>query len=179
MTKLAFALGFATYAVREKVPRFLQIADVCYGETTPLFCYTAPQNTPQNVAVADITFAAAYLRAYGRELKAGRFLTMLTTDGTDCPEWSLYTRGSVLITAKHVNPAINSSILFEDIAATIDGGSAATAAQQAAALYGCGTTGGSKGAAANMTAPAYNTTAYRASGYSPSGIVIKVVASGA
>jgi hypothetical protein len=63
------------------------VAGQCYAtETAALQCYTAPDNVPQDVNVTDVTFAAAYLRAYGKQLRAGRFLTMLTTDGSDCPE---------------------------------------------------------------------------------------------
>lgn len=63
------------------------VAADCYATETPaLMCYTAPNNTPQDVDVADITFAAAYLRAYGKQLRAGRFFNMLTTDGSTCPE---------------------------------------------------------------------------------------------
>ena len=103
---------------------------------------------------------------------------MLTTDGDDCPEWSLYSHGSVLITAKYLNSAVNSSVLYADIAPTIDGRSAATAAQQAAALIGCGTDGGSEGVLVNTTNPAYNTSTCLAAGYTPQGILVKVVASG-
>ena len=63
------------------------VAGQCYStETAALQCYIAPNNTPQNVNLTDITFAALHLRAYGNQLRAGRFLTMLTTDGSGCPE---------------------------------------------------------------------------------------------
>jgi hypothetical protein len=84
-----------------------------------------------------------------------------------------------LITAKHIDPAVNSSVLFTDIANTIDGGASATASQQAVALVSCGTDGGAEGAAYNSTTAGYNTATYLASGYTPSGILIKVVSSGA
>ena len=99
-------------------------------------------------------------------------------DTPGCGEWSLYTRGSVLITAKHVDMAFNSSVLFEDIATTIDGGPNATPEQQAAALLGCATDGGSLGTIVNATNPAYTSAAYKALSAVSSGLVIKVVAAG-
>lgn len=40
----------------------------CYqGERAARLCYTAPNNTPQDVSVDDIKFAASYLRAYGHQ----------------------------------------------------------------------------------------------------------------
>jgi len=153
-------------------------AGQCYAnETAALQCYTAPENIPQQVNLTDIAFVAAYLRSYGKQLKAGRFLTMLTTDGSNCPEWSLYSHGSALVTAKHINSVVNSSVLFADIADTIDGGVSARVDQQSTALIGCGSDGGAQGVAYNATDPSYNTTTYLASGYIPSGILIKVVSS--
>lgn len=178
-SKLSTAISLATYIVGASSLAIERSAQICYDtETAAQLCYTLPDNTPQDVLVADVTFAAEYLRAYGAELKTGRLFTMLTTDGDDCPEWSLYSHGSVLITAKHLNSAVNSSVLYADIATTIDGGSAATAAQQAAALIGCGTDGGSEGVLVNTTNPAYNTSTYLAAGYTSQGILVKVVASG-
>ena len=58
---------------------------------------------------------------------------MNVADTPDCGEWSVYARGSVLITAKHLSQTINSSVLFEDIATTIDGGVNASAEMQATA----------------------------------------------
>lgn len=44
----------------------------CEGETAALVCYTAPDNTPQNVLTADVEYTAQYLRAYGAQTLAGR-----------------------------------------------------------------------------------------------------------
>lgn len=92
----------------------------------------------------------------------------------------MYSHGTVLITAKHINSTLNSSVLFSDIANTIDGGASATAAQQATALIGCGTNGGALGVVYNSSNVQYNSSAslYPA-GYTPDGILIKVVSSGA
>ncbi|KAI0441244.1 hypothetical protein F4803DRAFT_563222 [Xylaria telfairii] len=150
-------------------------AKICYeGETYALLCYTLPDNTPQNLDVADVTYVASYLRAYGRQLKNGRFFTMNAADTPDCGEWSLYSRNTVLATAKHLNDTVNSSVLFEDIATTIDGGENATDAQKMAAIIGCLTDGGSLGVLVNSTNPAYGTATYLSSGYTPDGILIKI-----
>ncbi len=94
-------------------------------------------------------------------------------------EWSLYSHGTVLATARHINSTASSSVLFADIANTIDGGVGATDAQKAAALIGCGTAGGSLGVVYDASNPQYNTAAYIANGYTPSGLLIKIVWSGA
>lgn len=104
---------------------------------------------------------------------------MNVADTPTCGEWSLYTHNTVQIIAKHIDTTHNSSVLFEDVANTIDGGAHATADQAAAVLFGCGTDGGSLGVVVNATHPAYNTTAYAKLDAVPSGIIIKVVASGA
>lgn len=157
---------------------FGSAAAQCDGETSDLFCYTtANGGTTQNVNTTDVAYVAAYLRAYGAQTKAGRQLTMTVADAPDCAEWTLYTHGTVLATAKHIDSTLNSSVLYADIANTIDGGAGATAAQQAAAIIGCGTAGGSKGVAYDPTNPQYNTAAYLADDYSPGGILIKIVSS--
>lgn len=94
-------------------------------------------------------------------------------------EWSLYSHGTVLATARHIDSAANSSALFADIANTIDGGVDATDDQKAAALIGCGTAGGSLGVVYNASNPQYNTATYIANNYTPSGLLIKIVWSGA
>lgn len=154
-------------------------AQICYDqETTDLRCYTAPGNTPQNVAVADVEYVATYLRAYGAQIKAGRLYTMTAANAPDCDEWTIYSHGSAMAVAKHLDSSLNSSVLFSDIANTIDGGAKATTAQQAAALIGCGTDGGSLGVVYNASNPAYLASTYPA-GSTPGGILIKMVATGA
>lgn len=105
---------------------------------------------------------------------------MTAADASDCAEWSLYSHGTVLVTAKHINSSLDSSVLFSDIANTIDGGAGATAAEQAAAIIGCGTTGGALGVQYNPANVQYNSSlsAYPV-GYTLNGILIKVVSSGA
>ncbi|OIW23585.1 hypothetical protein CONLIGDRAFT_637550 [Coniochaeta ligniaria NRRL 30616] len=179
MTKIAavlFAGQIAAASIRSS-PRATQ---TCYAsETKALLCYTAPDNTPQDITVADVTYVAAYLRSYGKQTKAGRLFTMNAADTPDCAEWSLYTRDTVTAIAKHVSASANSSVLFEDIANTIDGGASATDPQKKAAIIGCLSDGGSLGVVYNATNPAYNAATYKAAGYVPDGIIIKIVNSGA
>lgn len=95
----------------------------------------------------------------------------------DCAEWMLPvpSGGTVLALAKHINPRVTSSVLYDDIANTIDGGEFATAAQREASLLGCARAGGMLGVRANTSHPAYNTAAYKDSKASPEGILIKIV----
>lgn len=154
-------------------------AQICYdGETTDLRCYTAPDNTPQDVAVADVAYIASYLRAYGAQSKAGRLYTMAAADAPDCGEWTIYAHGTAQAIAKHVDNSVDTSVLFADLANTIDGGAGADATQQAAALVGCGSDGGSLGVVYNASNPAYLASTYPA-GYTPAGILVKIVATGA
>lgn len=147
------------------------------GEGTDLLCYSEPGGVPQDVTVADIQYVASYLRAYGAQTKAGRQFTMTAADAPGCSEWTLYAHGTVLVLGKHLDSTVNSSVLFSDIANTIDGGVGATPAQQAAALIGCSTAGGSLGVVYNASNAQYNTADYLAKSYTPSGILVKIVSS--
>ncbi|GKT58403.1 hypothetical protein ColTof4_12334 [Colletotrichum tofieldiae] len=152
---------------------------VCYETETPSqLCYTAPDNVPQDVLVEDVKFIAAYLRSYGAQIRTGRLFNMAATDAPDCGEWLIYAHGTAQAFAKHIDNTVNSSVLFADIASTIDGGVNANSTQQAAALIGCDTDGGSLGVAVNTANPTYSGSTYPA-GYTTSGILIKIVASGA
>ncbi|KAH6711709.1 hypothetical protein BKA61DRAFT_634129 [Leptodontidium sp. MPI-SDFR-AT-0119] len=155
-------------------------AQLCESPTK--LCYNAPGSTPQDVDIEDIQFVASYLRSYGAQTRAGRQFVMTAATAPDCAEycaeWSLYSHGTVLATARHINSTANSSVLFADIANTIDGGVGATDAQKADALIGCGTDGGSLGVVYNASNAQYNTAAYLANGYTPSGLIVKIVWSG-
>ncbi|KAK0123763.1 hypothetical protein ONS95_008769 [Cadophora gregata] len=171
-----FFTGFLTVAIAI-LSGHAVTAQLC--ESPNKLCYDSPGSTPQDVDVADIQFVASYLRAYGAQTRAGRQFTMTAATAPDCAEWSLYSHGSVLATARHINSTANSSVLFADIANTIDGGASATDAQKAAALIGCGTAGGSLGTVYDPKNAQYNTSTYLANDYTPSGILIKIVWSGA
>ncbi|KAI1422353.1 hypothetical protein F5Y12DRAFT_623893 [Xylaria sp. FL1777] len=171
-------------------PRFITLAVVAFmasrvtaqcddTETTKLLCYEDPDGTPQDVTVADVQYVASYLRSYGAQTQAGRQFTQTVANAPDCAEWTLFAHGSVLALGKHIDPTVNSSVLFSDIANTIDGGAGATSAQQAAAIIGCATNGGSLGVVYNASNPQYHTSTYLANDYSPAGVLIKIVNSGA
>lgn len=137
-----FFSSFVTLAVAI-ISSHAVTAQLC--ESPAKLCYNGPGNTPQDVIVDDIQFVASYLRSYGAQTRAGRQFAMTAATAPNCAEWSLYTHGTVLATARHINSTANSSVLFADIANTIDGGVGATDAQKAASLLGCGTDGGSVG----------------------------------
>ncbi|ODH53682.1 hypothetical protein GX48_00100 [Paracoccidioides brasiliensis] len=150
-----------------------QARRVCYDETPALHCYSGGSDIPQNVNETDVSYIAASLRAYGRQTKLGRLLTMTTADAPDCGEWFLYSRNSAAAYAKKIDMTYNSSVLFEEIANTIDGG---TGVVKQAGIFRCRTDGGSYGVQVNATAPAYTTKEYIEAGLKPSGIIIKIVA---
>jgi len=100
---------------------------------------------------------------------------MKDSETADCGEFTLYPKGTVQIIAKHITMGVNSSVLYEDIANTIDGGANATVAQQEEALLGCGSDGGSFGVVVNRTHPTYSSAAYTKLSAVTSGIIIKVV----
>lgn len=165
----------AAAAISKVLPGPLAI-QTCYDNETPdLHCYTGSDDTPQNVTIADVNYIAAYLRSYGRQVKEGRFFTQTTENAPDCAEWTLYARKSALAVAKHIDSSKSSSVLFEDIATTIDGGPSATEPQKQAAVVGCLAAGGSLGVKVNTANPAYHTDKYTKAGYSWDGILIKVV----
>jgi hypothetical protein len=175
-TLASLAVLGTAHPAPESLPVSTRSAQICYdNEKSDLLCYNPPDGTPQDVAVADVTFIASYLRAYGAGTKAGRLYNMAATDAPDCAEWIIYARGSAVAIAKHIDSNTNSSVLFSDLATTIDGGVKATPEQQARALIGCGTSGGSVGVQVNASNPAYTAATYPA-GYKPSGILVKIVA---
>ncbi|CAK7207865.1 hypothetical protein SEUCBS139899_010680 [Sporothrix eucalyptigena] len=102
-------------------------AEICYdSESATLLCYREPKNTPQNVDVVDNPIKPA-------------FFTKLAADTADCAEWGLYMHGTSQALAKHFDTNSNSSVLFGDIANTVDGGEASVATDQthSAAITGC------------------------------------------
>ncbi|KAK5653780.1 hypothetical protein OQA88_7938 [Cercophora sp. LCS_1] len=156
----------------------IRTTQTCYAsETSQRVCYDPPNSTPQGISPGDVTLIALALRSYGQQTKAGQLFSMAAVDAPNCAEWSLYLFGSALVTAKHIGGAtVNSSVLFTDIANTIDGGVGATDDQKAAALVGCGASGGSFGVQFDANNPAYKGAGYPA-GFTPEGILIKVVSS--
>ncbi|KAM7200807.1 hypothetical protein V8F33_003738 [Rhypophila sp. PSN 637] len=174
-------LGSSVIAAPGGIPSQLEArkTQVCYANETPArLCYKPPQGDPQDVLLEDVKFIASYLRSYGAQTRAGRLFNMAAIDAPDCGEWLLYSQGTASAFAKHINNTVNSSVMFADIATTIDGGPNANSTAQEAALLGCGTDGGSLGVLVNATHPTYKGSTFPA-GYVTSGIIIKIVASGA
>lgn len=98
---------------------------------------------------------------------------MTAETAPDCGEWTLYAHGAAMAVAKKINMTIDSAVLFEDVANTIDGG---TGSIKSGGLYRCGADDGSLGVRVNTTAAAYSLPTYLSAGYQPDGIIIKVVA---
>ncbi|ATY66573.1 hypothetical protein A9K55_001053 [Cordyceps militaris] len=165
---LALLAGGAVASPLTLAPR------TCYpNENDKQLCYRPPNGDPQGVDIKDVQFIATYLRNYGAQTRAGRLFNMAAKDTSGCGEWQVYAHGTAQAVAKHIDPSVDTSVLFADIATTIDGGANATPAQQAAALIGCGTDGGSLGVAVNASNPAYSGSTYP-KGYVTKGIVVKI-----
>ncbi|KGO66433.1 hypothetical protein PITC_067290 [Penicillium italicum] len=153
----------------------LDVRAAC-GEGPEKVCYGVSGGTPQQLDPEDIQYVADYLRYIGQQnTGVAKFWNM--PKAIDCAEWSLPVAdaGTVQALAKHINPRISSSILYEDLAATIDGGEGATNDQKKAALAGCGANGGQLGVKANTSNPLYQADDYTKSGAKPEGIIIKLV----
>ncbi|TGJ81709.1 hypothetical protein E0Z10_g7045 [Xylaria hypoxylon] len=177
-TAALFALLTASLAAAAPSlkPRLVQ-KRAC-GETADLICYGTNGGTPQNINPDDIAWAAQYLRNIAQVNNGtdGTFWNM--PPANDCEEWQLPLAfgETVLSLAKHINPRINSSVLFEDTANTIDGGANPTAESFANSLLGaCGTDGGMIGVYVNASNPAYLTPRYVSSRATPGGVIIKIV----
>ncbi|KJZ77539.1 hypothetical protein HIM_03263 [Hirsutella minnesotensis 3608] len=162
--------------------------EACEGEEQGLHCYNGKDDIPQNVLVEDVAAVAKALRDYGREIDGGRLLTMTIENAPGCAEWEIFRYRSVLALAKHVDPKANSSVLYEDIARTIDGGPSTSANDDDVdvdkkkkkkkgkkGIISCSTSGGAQGVLVNKAASAYHTNEYKKLGFTPNGILIKIV----
>ena len=98
---------------------------------------------------------------------------MKAADAADCAESLLYSHGTAAAYVKKVDLTFDSSVLFEEIANTIDGGKTATTTRN---LLSCDYAGGSLGVNVNATAKACTSKSYIANGYKPAGLLIKIVA---
>jgi hypothetical protein len=174
------ALLLATRIAAASLPIDSPRTETCtQKEKPPLLCYAAPDHTPQHVAVTDIAKAAAYLRSLGTG-PGGAIVdpsvTMSTTDAPNCTEWTLYSVNTVSVLIKHIDSSVNSQVVFKDIATTIDGGYNATDEQKRGAIIGCGENGGEAGARIDLSNPAYNYPEYHEKGYTPNGVLVRIVA---
>ena len=90
---------------------------------------------------------------------------------------TVHKNGTVLVQAKHIGSRdhLNSSVLYGDIATTIDGGEGAAGVDQTTILASCLKDGGTLGVRVNLTNPAYKSASYNHTGYTPDGILIKLV----
>jgi len=115
------SLGPVSMAMKTK-------ADAC-GEKATRVCYGVDGGESQNIDVEDVTYAENFLRYIGPNNNDAMW-TMAST--MDCAEWTLpLPEGSaILALAKHINPQYNSSVLYEDIATTINGDPNATSGDQ-------------------------------------------------
>jgi hypothetical protein len=96
----------------------------------------------------------------------------------DCEEWTVPLPdggGPIIVLTKHITPRYNSSVLWEDIATTIDGGANPSASDVKASLLGCGTHGGQMGAKVNTDNPIYSANDFKSGILRAGGIVIKIV----
>ena len=147
------------------------------GEKANRVCFGVDGGTSQDIDPSDLQYAADFLR-YMIQDDPGALWTM-PGGGFDCDEWMLPVEGAgtVLALAKHISPRINSSVLYTDIAATIDGGGEQASDQdrKESLLGACGMHGGMVGVKANMSNPAYNSAEYKNSKAKPEGIIIKIV----
>lgn len=146
------------------------------GETATRVCYGIDGGTAQNISLDDVQYAADFLRYTGENAQGeDKFWTM--PKALDCDEWTLPLGDgqTVLALAKHIHPRKATSVLYTDMANTIDGGVGAPDATKQKALFGCGTNGGSLGVVYDPNDAAYNTPEYKAKGATPDGIIIKLV----
>jgi hypothetical protein len=176
----AIALLSATQIAAASLPIDSRPAEICtQKEKPPLLCYSAPNNTPQRLAITDIAKAAAYLRSLGTGPGGAIVdpsITMTTADAPNCTEWTLYSVDTASVLVKHIDSSVNSQVVIKDIANTIDGGYNATDEQKRGAIIGCGENGGEAGVRVDLTNPAYNYPEYREKGYTPNGVLVRVVA---
>jgi len=148
-------------------------AQIC-DEGSKLVCYGKPSGESQNINLDDLEYAAWEFRRLSEDGPA--FWTMpanITKRG--CDEWMMFEIGTVLALAKHTNNRITSSVSFDDIADTIDGGPEATPEQREKAIMGCGGNGGQLLVQVKPDNPAYQTEKYKATGGTPKDILIKIV----
>ncbi|KAF3799097.1 hypothetical protein GCG54_00001205 [Colletotrichum gloeosporioides] len=88
----------------------------------------------------------------------------------------LFSAGSVMALAKHVNPRTNSTVIYADLARTIDGGDGASEEQcKASLLRSCGSNSGQPAVIVGPEDPAYKTPECIAANMKPANIIVKLV----
>lgn len=145
------------------------------GDTAIKYCYGSPNGGPQNLDPQDVSNAAISIRSYGRSTTPLRMLTIPGAGENNCTWVELYTNGTVKVVAKHYLFNVTASVLYEDIANTIDGGETPTSESLDASVLECGWKGGQSGVVVNTTRAEYHTPEFIASGAITDGIGIHVI----
>lgn len=131
-------------------------------------CYGKDGGLSQNLDPADVEYVASYLRFVGESNTGASARWTMPASGSTCDEWAIPVpgAGTVLALAKHTTPFVATSILYEDLASTIDaiGG-----------LLECQEYGGQMPAKVNKTNPVYTSAEYKATKARSDGITIKLV----
>ena len=130
-------------------------------------CYGKDGGQSQSLDPADIEYVASYLRFVGDSNTGANARWTMPASGA-CEEWVIAVpdAGTVLALAKHSKPDVATSILYSDIAATID---------TVGGLLECEKNGGQMSTIVNKTNPAYTSAEYKATKATPDGITIKLV----
>lgn len=145
------------------------------GENGNFICYNATGSTPQNITEHNILLIAAYLRSQAKQGNAWYNFTATDDDIGGCSEAAVAkTYGDVQISFKHIDYSKNSSVLYDDIAHTLDGGPRATADQRKNSLLGCGTNGGSMAVITNSSRIEYSAPEFTSGLKVNTGIEVKV-----
>jgi hypothetical protein len=170
------ALVTAGLVLSSPSPQLLQPRQSCF-EGTSLVCYGVAGSQSQGIDVTDLQYAAHAIRFKGQSADPGTgFWTMPASPrNPGCDEWMLLTTGTVTVLAKHTSNAVNSSVLLEDIATTIDGGPDLQTAQVQKSIMSCAEHGGQLIVQVNTTNAEYSADSYESSGNRPSDNLIKVV----
>ncbi|KAH8898659.1 hypothetical protein GQ53DRAFT_816894 [Thozetella sp. PMI_491] len=146
------------------------------GEGTQHICYGAPDGQAQNIDPDDLDYLVANIRhVASKDPSKPAFFNMPPNSNRQCEEWTIASEGTVLVLAKHTSAQLNTTVLYQDIANTLDGGEKATAEQKQNSILGCGKNGGQLGLVYDKNNTVYNTDTYKTWKATPSGLVIKVV----
>ncbi|KAK4221943.1 hypothetical protein QBC38DRAFT_376165 [Podospora fimiseda] len=142
------------------------------GKGTQKICYGQPTGTPQNIEPSDLEYLAAVIRYDARKngpQNPGWF-NMPPNPNFQCEEWTIASEGTVMILVKHTSARLNTTVLAEDIAKTLD--------DAEGGILGCGENGGQRGVIYDKGDQRYNDERYKSWKSTPEGLVIKVVRAG-
>ena len=131
-------------------------------------CYGKDGGTSQALDPADVEYVASYLRFIGESNTGANARWTMPASGSACQEWAISVpgAGTVLALAKHTTPFVATSVLYADIAATIDA---------VGGLLECQENGGQMPAIVNKTNLVYTLAEYKATKARSDGITIKLV----